>query len=126
MMGYLNPSRRAMPALSTKTKSHYRELIRSVFAEKPQTYWGNHIAVRTARIVLDRHHLGKHGGEIQGVGAGVQISASLDSKWTPRDLFRDAEARNHFRKSMFCWGLFLVDLKGFEPLTSSMPFKKYQ
>ena len=33
--------------------------------------------------------------------AGVQISASLDSKWTPRDLFRDVEERKHFRKSMF-------------------------
>ena len=38
--------------------------------------------------------------------AGVQILASLDSKWTPRDLFRDVEARKHFRKSMFCWALF--------------------
>jgi hypothetical protein len=35
--------------------------------------------------------------------AGVQILASLDSKWTPRDLFRDVEARKHFRKSMFWW-----------------------
>ncbi len=38
--------------------------------------------------------------------AGVQILASLDSKWTPRDLFHDVEARKHFRKSMFCWGMF--------------------
>jgi len=38
--------------------------------------------------------------------AGVQSLASLDSKWTPRDLFRDVEARKHFRKSMFCWALF--------------------
>jgi hypothetical protein len=38
--------------------------------------------------------------------AGVQILASLDSKWTPRDLFRDVNARKHFRKSMFCWVLF--------------------
>ena len=95
-MGDLNPSRRAMPALSTKTKPHYRELIRSVLAEKPQTYWGNHISVRTGGTVLDRHHVGKHVGEIQSVGAGVQISASLDSKWTPRGLFRDVEERGHF------------------------------
>jgi len=32
--------------------------------------------------------------------------ANLDSKWTPRDLFRDVEERKHFRKSMFCWALF--------------------
>ena len=38
--------------------------------------------------------------------AGVQILASLDSKWTPRDLFRDVEARKHFRKSMFYWVCF--------------------
>ena len=38
--------------------------------------------------------------------AGVQILASLDSKRTPCNLFRDVEARKHFRKSMFCWGLF--------------------
>ena len=31
---------------------------------------------------------------------------NLDSKWTPRDLFRDVEAREHFRNSMFCWALF--------------------
>ena len=37
---------------------------------------------------------------------GVQILASLDSKRTPRDLFHDVEAPKHFRKSMFCWGLF--------------------
>jgi len=39
--------------------------------------------------------------------AGVQILASLDSKWTPRDLFRDMEAPKHFRMSMFigvCFG----------------------
>ena len=35
-----------------------------------------------------------------------EIFASLDSKWTPRDLFRDVEERRHFRKSMFCWALF--------------------
>jgi hypothetical protein len=37
--------------------------------------------------------------------AGVQILVSLDSKWTPRGLFCDVEARTHFRKSMFYWGL---------------------
>ena len=41
-----------------------------------------------------------------------------------RDLFREEEARKHIRKSMFCWGFVLVDLKGFEPLTSSMPWKR--
>jgi len=29
-----------------------------------------------------------------------------DSKWTPRDPFHDAEARNHFGKSMFYRALF--------------------
>ena len=53
--------------------------------------------------------------------AGVQILASLDSKWTPRDLFRDVEERKHFRKSMFCWALVMVDLVRFELTTSSMP-----
>src|SRR5271165_657266 len=55
---------------------------------------------------------------------GVQILADLDSKWTPRNLFRDAEAREHFRKSVFCQGFSLVDLDGFEPSTSSMPWKR--
>ncbi len=37
---------------------------------------------------------------------GVQMSASLESKWTPGDLFRVVEARKHVRKSMSCWTLF--------------------
>ena len=37
--------------------------------------------------------------------AGVQVLADLDSKWTSRGLFRSMEARKHFRKSMFYWGL---------------------
>ena len=48
-------------------------------------------------------HLSNH--DIKSRLAGVQILASLDSKWTPRDLFRDAEARKHFRKSMLYWVL---------------------
>ena len=39
--------------------------------------------------------------------AGVQILASLDSNWTPRDLFRDVEARNIFVSLCFvglCFG----------------------
>ena len=56
--------------------------------------------------------------------AGVQILASLDSKRTPCNLFRDVEARKHFRKSMFLLGVVLVDLDGFEPSTSSMPWKR--
>ena len=56
--------------------------------------------------------------------SGVQILATLDSKWTPSDLFRDVEEHKRFRKSMFCLGFILVDLKGFEPLTSSMPWKR--
>ena len=48
----------------------------------------------------------------------------LDSKWTPRDLFRDVEAHKHFRMSLFYWGLVLVDLVRFELTTSSMPWKR--
>jgi hypothetical protein len=56
--------------------------------------------------------------------AGVQILASLDSKWTPRDLFRDVEAS--IFEVYVLLGLVLVDLVRFELTTSSMPFKKYQ
>ena len=66
------------------------------------------------------------GRKTQTRPAGVQILASLDSKWTPRDLLRDVEARKHLRRSKFCWGMGLVDLVRFELTTSSMPFKKYQ
>jgi hypothetical protein len=40
------------------------------------------------------------------LAVGVQILANLDSKWTPRDLFHDAEARKYFRNPMFYWALF--------------------
>ena len=56
--------------------------------------------------------------------AGVQILAGLDSKWTLHDLFHEVEERKHFRKSMFYWGLGLVDLVRFELTTSSMPWKR--
>ena len=56
--------------------------------------------------------------------AGVQILASLDAERTPRDPFRDVEARKHFRKSMFYLGFVLVDLVRFELTTSSMPWKR--
>src|ERR1700733_5003305 len=52
---------------------------------------------------------------------GVQVLSSLGRTGTPRDL-----ERKHFVKSMFLLGCVLVDLVGFEPTTSSMPFKKYQ
>jgi len=61
-------------------------------------------------------------------------AASLESKfwrvWTP-DGLRVTSSAMRKRASIsvslcFCWALFLVDLVGFEPTTSSMPWKKYQ
>jgi len=53
--------------------------------------------------------------------AGVQILANMDSTWTPRDLFRDAEAQSIFVSLCFV-GVCLVDLVRFELTTSSMPW----
>ena len=52
--------------------------------------------------MLARFHVAE---EVTRSPSGVQILANVDSKWTPRDLFRAVEAHKHFRMSMFCWGL---------------------
>jgi hypothetical protein len=57
-------------------------------------------------FVLDRHRVEKHVGEIHSAGLESKYWRVRTLKWTPRDLFRDAEARKHFRKSTFCWVLF--------------------
>jgi len=88
-----------MPALSTKTKPRYRELIRSVLAEKPQTSIGG--------ITQLFEPPGLFSTAITSESMSVRSRApGLDSKWIPRDLFRAVEARQHFGNSMFCWGLF--------------------
>ena len=54
---------------------------------------------------------------------------SSDEAWTPvglHDLFRIVEAHTHHAYVFECVRDVLVDLVGFEPTTSSMPFKKYQ
>jgi len=54
-----------MPALSTKTKHYYRERIRSILVQNPQTSidgiqrWLEHDGLK-----LDRHYVGKLVGEI--------------------------------------------------------------
>jgi len=54
-----------MPALSTKTKHYYRERIRSVLVQNPQTSIEG-ITLRLERdgLKLDRHYVGKLVGEI--------------------------------------------------------------
>jgi hypothetical protein len=54
-----------MPALSTKTKHYYRERIRSILVQTPQTSIEG-ITQRLERdgLKLDRHYVGKLVGEI--------------------------------------------------------------
>ncbi len=45
--------------------------------------------------------------DCSGGAAGVQILANMDSKWTPRDLFRDGERASNFVSLCFigfCFG----------------------
>src|SRR5271166_5458318 len=105
-----NATRRGCRARNTKgygNSRHSPPASPAAHGERRAEFGGGHRDQRVVQLVRwKRAGCPIFPATTSRAAAGVQILASLDSKWTLRDLFRDVEERKHFRKSMFCWALF--------------------